>query len=426
MSASPAHPETDTRPWLALGVTLLVQMLASLTLTAPSVLAPAVAPTLDIAPERIGWFVGLAYLSAMLTGLRSGHWVARIGAVGLSQMTMLALALGCAAALTGMGPWLMLAAVLIGGGYGVINPAAAALLTRHAPVRARGLFFSIKQAGVPVGVALSGVLMPLGLYAIGWQLSAVVTALVCLAVGGALFPSVQRLEPGQAWRRSGAAGAPPSDSPPTPAVRGGIAGPGTRGNALWDVLRDPALRRLSISSLIYGATQLCFVTYVVSLLHLEQGQSLALAAGVLAASQVVSTLARIGLGHAADRWIRPDRLLGLLGVAMGAACVGLAALGEAAPTVWIVLVALFCGATTMGWNGVFFAELARLAPRDQVARLSGATQFFTFSGSMTGPVVFSELLRQGGSYSLGYALVAVLPALAGLALLRAAHRGARD
>lgn len=79
-----------TRPGLALGATLLVQILASLVLAAPAVLAPVVAPMLGIAPTRVGLFVGALYLAAMLSGLWSGQGVARIGAVRLSQVAMLA------------------------------------------------------------------------------------------------------------------------------------------------------------------------------------------------------------------------------------------------------------------------------------------------------------------------------------------------
>ena len=61
MSAPPPHP------WLALSVTLTVQVLVTLALASASVLAPAVAPTLGVAPERIGLYAGVGYLLAMIT-----------------------------------------------------------------------------------------------------------------------------------------------------------------------------------------------------------------------------------------------------------------------------------------------------------------------------------------------------------------------
>jgi len=80
----------------------------------------------------------------------------------------------------------------------------------------------------------------------------------------------------------------------------------------------------------------------------------------------------------------------------------------------------------MGWNGVYFAELARTAAqRADVATVAGASQFFTFAGSMSGPVLFAGVIRAGGSYSLGFALFALLPAAAGVTMLRSHLRQRR-
>lgn len=388
-----------THPALALCATLMVQMLASLVLAAPAVLAPVVAPLLGFAPDRVGLFVSLAYLAAMLSGLWSGRGVARIGAVRFSQAAMLACALGALVSVTGHPGLLLAAAVIMGGGYGMINPASTALLGRHSPVARRGLFFSVKQTGVPLGVALAGVLLPAGLLVLGWQLSLVAAGALCAALAVALLPAVARLDPGTVLNDG--------TSPPSrPAAHGAAA--------LWSVLRDPPLRRLSLMSLAFACAQLAFVTFLVSLLNLQLGHPLAWAAGVLAVTQVASTIARIVLGYVADRWIDAGRLLGLIGIAMGAACVALSLLDQDTPTAGVVAVAIICAATSMGWNGVFLAELTRTASaRSDLATVAGATQFFTFSGSMIGPLVFGEIVRAGGSYGLGFLLIATLPAVAG-------------
>ena len=174
-------PESTTRPALALVVTLLAQMAGSLCLSMPSVLAPAVAPTLGFAADRVGLFIGIAYLAAMTSGLLSGGWVARIGAVGLSQLALVSFGVGVLAITAGHPLVLIGAALVIGTGYGVINPAAASLLNHHSPKSRRGLFFSMKQAGVPLGVAAAGLLMPWGLMTIGWRPSLLVLAIGCIA-----------------------------------------------------------------------------------------------------------------------------------------------------------------------------------------------------------------------------------------------------
>lgn len=413
-------------------------MLASLVLTAPSVLAPAVAPTLGFGPERVGMFVGVAYLAAMLSGLGSGGWVIRIGAVRLSQIAMLACACGTAATVAGLPVLLGVAALIIGAGYGMINPAASSLLARHAPPANRSLFFSIKQTGVPLGVALAGLLFPWGLHTIGWRPSIIVAGVVCVAMALLLRPMVKLLEPFEAVRitepedrteafdagaRSSPTGHPGAGEPAHRAEPDGAAPKSRPG--LMTVLSDPTLRRLSLTSFAFAATQLCFITFLVSYLNLELGQSLALAAGILAGSQVVSTASRIAWGFVADRWIEPGWLLGALGLAMSAACVSLGLLGESASTGLVVAAALVCAATTMGWNGVFFAELTHHSSYANMAALAGASQFLTFSGSMAGPVLFGELIRRGGSYGTAYLMVAALPAVAGAFMLRAAMIGNR-
>jgi len=423
---SPAASPRRTRPLLALFATLGVQMLASMLLSAPSVLAPAVAPELGFAPERVGGFVGLAYLMAMLSGLWSGRGVAALGAVRLSQVAMFSCAAGAFATTAGAG-WLLVAAALaIGAGYGLINPASTTLLDRHSPTARRALFFSIKQTGVPLGVALAGLLMPWGLATLGWQASMAVAGMATALLGVALFPAIRAFErarrpaqtaPDAQWSAE-PLNVAPEEVPrkemrePTPSAAGG---PG----ALWSVLRDPPLRRLSLMSFAFATTQLVFITFLVSLLNLQLGHSLAWAAGILAAAQVVSTVARVALGHAADRWIDAGRLLGWLGIAMAAALFALALLRPTTDDAWVFAAALFCAATGMGWNGVYFAELARTArERADIATVAGASQFLTFAGSMSGPVLFAEVIRAGGSYSTGFALFALLPAAAGVAALR--------
>lgn len=387
------------RPWLALQVTLAVQIVASLVLSAAPVLAPAVLPALGIAPERIGLFIGLAYLFAMLSGLATGRWVAAVGAVRVSQTVLLAIAVGAVLATAGVPLVLLAAAAVIGIGYGAVNPAGAAILGRHAPAGSPGLFFALKQAGVPIGVALAGLLMPLGLLAVGWRGSAWLVAAVCVLLSLLLLPAAARLD---------ARGGPASSAPVGPWA------------ALRGTMRDPSLRRLSLMSLMYNMTQQGFLTFIVSLLHLERGLPLGVAAGLLAASQVLCTGMRIAMGHVADRWVTPRVLLGVLGIAMSASGLLLALLPGSAGLPLTAFAVLACGATAMGWNGVFFAELVRIVPRERVASAAGGSQFFTFGGGMVGPVLFGALVQFGGSYALGYACFAGLGLVAGAVMLLSA------
>jgi MFS family permease len=383
------------RPWLGLQATLMTQVMATMSLSMAPVLAPAIAPLLGLAPERVGIFTGLAYGLAMIAGLGSGAWVARNGATRTMQIVLACMAAGGLVMALGQAALLPLAAVLMGLGYGSANPASADILGRHVPQRSAGLFFALKQTGVPIGVGLAGVLLPWGLMAFGWQAAVMGVAVACLLLALLLQPAISRLDGG--------------------AVRAQRARGGWMDGVLM-VMRRRVLRDLSFVSLAYALTQHGFLTFVVALLHLERGLPLALAAGMLSASQLVCVFMRVGMGHVADRWVSPRLLLGTLGLAMSASCVLLALLPQNANIALIAVAVIATGATSMGWNGVFFAQLARSVPREELAASTGATQFFTFGGSLLGPVLFGAWLMAGASHSSGYLLMACV-AMAGAVLI---------
>jgi MFS family permease len=406
-------------PGLALLTTLSVQAFATVAMSAASVLAPVAAPDLGAAASQVGWFVGLAYAAAMVFGLAGGTLTQRHGPIRVSQLALLACAAGLiAAALTGLLQpegtvvntglpliaWagLPLAALAIGAGYGLPNPSASMLLGRHAPAHRRGLFFSIKQTGVPMGVGLAGVLIPILLTQWRWPAALLVLAAGCIALA-LVLQSTLRLN--------------------TPA---GVTAAQASDRALVRVWREPALRRLALASLAYSMTQLCFVTFLVSTLTLEHDMSLVVAAGVLSTSQVLSVLSRVGWGQLADHWVAPLRLLGLLGVAMGACAAGLGLLPAPATPALALAAALACAATSMAWNGVYFAELAHRVPADELPQITAGTQFLTFLGAMAGPMIFSALVGPLGSHGRTYATLAIVPALIGAWLLLAASRESRQ
>ena len=86
------------------------------------------------------------------------------------------------------------------------------------------------------------------------------------------------------------------------------------------------------------------------------------------------------------------------------------------PFALVVLVCASFGATAAGWNGVFLAQLARLAP-GRVSEAAGGSHLATFGGVMVLPPVFSLILAATGSYAIGFACVAALTCAGGLWLL---------
>jgi MFS family permease len=383
------------RPLLALSVTLAVQTLAALSQSTPAVLAPVISQELSIGAQHIGNFTGVLYIFAMLSGLVLSARIESFGALRFSQLAMLVCSVGLAVSTVGHTWAFVVAACLIGVGYGLANPTAASILGRHAPRRHRGLLFSIKQTGVPLGIALAGLLVPAVLAAYGWRAALLLSAGLCALCALAIQPSAAVFDRARSRATDG-------KSPFAP---------------LMSVLANPIQRLLALTSLIYGCTQVCFLVFLVAFLTLQLNMTLGYSAFALAAAQLASVIARPFWGWLGDRTGEPGRLLGALGIAAGCACCLLGTMPPDASAFRVIATVMFCGLTAVGWNGVFFAELVRHAELSEVATLTGGVQFMTFGGAMTGPVLFALSISLGASYATTFIMLSVLPVIAGAVLL---------
>jgi MFS family permease len=387
--------------FVAIAVTLAVQILTATALITPSVIAPEAAGDLGVPPQAIGLFVSGAYLAAMLSGLATGGLVARFGPLAVCQAAVVlagaGLALGKLAALAVV----PLAALLIGAGYGLVNPVSSHILARHTPPGAMALVFSIKQTGVPIGGAIAGAVVPTLLLATGWPNALPLLGAVCVVAAFALAPARGVLAEPAGATDAGAARAPLAFR--WRRAADAMAGP------IRLVFAAPRLRDLAAASLGYASAQLVFIAYFVSHLTLQLGLSLVAAGVIYAFGHGAGVVGRIAWGIVADRWLSPRATLAAIGV-VSAACAALTALfSDAWPLAAVGAVAMVYGASAVGWNGVFLAEVARSAPPGKVGAATGGTQFFTFGGALLGPVVFASLVSFTGSYAWAFAFFAAVP-----------------
>lgn len=377
--------------WVALGATLALQLYTALASTAAAVLAPAIAADFGVEARWIGVFIGLVYAGAMTASLASGSFIERYGSIRVSQACVLICGVGVALmALTASPVMLVLAALVIGVGYGPITPASSQLLARTTHPDRMAMTFSIKQTGVPAGAALAGALLPSLAHAAGWRVTLFIVAGCAIVIAFAAQPIRADLDTERQRRR-------------TLSLRSMLSPLGH--------LRDKALRQVALISLAYSAAQVCLTSYLVVYLTAVLDFSLVGAGLALSVATVGGVIGRIVWGIVADRWMPPRRTLALIG-AMAAACgLGLALAEPAWPVVVTLAVAALFGATAIGWNGVQLAEVARLSPRGAVAAVQGATGFITFSGVVAGPPLFALIASATGSYRVSFAVVALISAV---------------
>lgn len=384
-----------------LATTAIQTAAAAAVLTLPAV-APLVAADLRLPTSLVGTYLSLTYVGAAASALIGGAAVLRIGALRLSQLSLLACALGLLLGLVPLVAVVALSAVVLGIGYGPITPASSHLLARTASPARMGLTFSIKQTGVPAGAALAGLAVPPLALAAGWRAAVAAIAVVAVVITLAAQPVRERLD---ADRRREA--------------RLSLA---HFAAALRLVAATPALRTMAAVSFVYAGLQMCVSGFIVAYLAEEVGLSLVAAGVGLTVANVAGVAARIGWGVFADRVLSPRATLAMLGALMAAFSATTAMFSAGWPLAAMMVVVGALGGTAIGWNGVYLAETARVAPAGQAALATGGCLFFTYVGVVCCPFLFGLLQRSSGSYALCFAAAAVAYALvaAVLALRRPA------
>jgi MFS family permease len=393
--------------FIALAATLAIQIYTSFAATATAVLAPEIAREFAMETRWIGVFVGIVYAGAMFSSLASGSFIERHGSIRVSQVCVVFCAIGacvCALAPVDAPALLALAAVVLGAGYGPITPASSQLLQRTASPSRMALTFSIKQTGVPAGAALAGALLPALSIAIGWRTAFAAAGAFGIAIIAASQPIRARLDM--------------DTLAPRAFSLAGIFAP------LALLRQSRPLLELALLSLVYSATQVCLVSFLVVHLTESLHWTLVSAGFALTAATVGGVAGRIGWGFVADRWLRPRSALSAIGLLAGACGVGMTLATPQWPAPAIIGLAALFGATAIGWNGVQLAEVARLAPPGTAGKVTGASGFVTFAGVVIGPPSFALLASLTGSYRVGFATFAALST--GMALLLIRRRdGAR-
>ncbi len=384
--------------WLPLFATLFIQAMVAMALLTLPVMAPVAAKALEVSPALVGVYVAITYAGAMFASLTSGTTVSRLGPIRVSQWGLVLCAAGlCLCAV----PWLPaigLGALLIGLGYGPITPASSQILARTTPPEQMALVFSIKQTGVPVGAMMAGAIVPTLMMGIGWQWSLAVVALACLA--SALLSQVMREDLDDLRQAN------------LPFQMGTLTSP------LRMVLGHRALTTMAACSFMFSMVQMSLTTYLVTYLHDDLTYGMVSAGLLLSVTQMGGIGGRIAWGMVADRWMGTQKTLALLACLMATSALATALLLPVIPPwgVWGIL--LVFGASAIGWNGVYLAEVARQAPEGKASMATGGTLTFTFLGVVIGPPLFGALSSAFGTYRAGFLALVVTSGLCAWVLYR--------
>ena len=387
-------------------MTTAVQTLTAFALVVPSVLAPVAATDLGLPAARVGVLASVFFCAAIVSGLLSSALSMRFGPIATLRFCVVLIAMALA---VGAGAHIALVigyAILAGIAHGVVNPVSSLVLAQAVPARQRSFMFSIKQTGVPMGSAIAGLLLPQLLLLMTWRQAMISVALVSVFLLFALRPFYSLFDGDRQAR--------------VPIRFSGVR------ESFSEILANPRVLQLVLAATAYSFVQLAVTTFLIIYLHMELGYSLLAAGAVFSMMSIASVFGRVFWGWLADRTRKPRRVLAALGFLMGACCLAGGFFSAQWPFWAITAIAIIWGASAASWNGVFLAEIARLAPHGKVAGMTSGVQAVFFTGSLIGTPLFGAIADSVGGYGPCYMVLALLPILCGVLLLRSSFVVARS
>ncbi len=309
--------------------------------------------------------------------------------------------------LTGLWAGVFAGAVAVGFAYGVTAPAGSQILSGHTPRRLWGTVFSVRQAGVPAGGAIAGLLGAGLAAAVDWRAGLAVLGALPLAAAALLVLAPARFRTGADGRafRLRALFAPANALSP-----------------FRTLTRLPQLRPVVLASLGLGTAHSSTLAFLTTYLTDGLGLALGLAGALYSAMHAASLGGRLVVGVIADRVGSTRLMLVAMAVASSLALVMLSAVDPAWPRPLLFAAAAMAGAGISTWNGLYLAEIAKLAPPEDVAEATAAGSLFTFTVYTVAPPVFALLVWLGG-YDAAWWVVAAIVLTSGAALARGARAG---
>lgn len=379
-----------------LGATVAVQVATVMSSLTVPVLASPIAAAAGLPAYLVGYYSALIYGFAVVTSFATPRLFHRWGGIRVHQGLLVMTAVALLMLLPAWPAGFVVSGIVLGLGYGPMNPASTVLLTRYTPAHLRSRVFSAKQTAVPAGGALAGLVTPLAAAWLGWRGAVAVLAVVCLA----LCVLVQR------WRDE-------IDHDPAP-VRPPLAPPFWR--SFGRLLGDRRWRAVAVASCAFGSVQFSFTAVFPTVLA-RVGWSTTAAGRAMSVALVVGVVFRVIWGTAADK-IGSRVILSALGGMMSLAAFAAAFVGAGWSTGAIAALAAWFGVSAFCWSGIGIAEAVRQVSPALVPEASAGVIGVTFFGALAGPTLFSAVTGLSGSAAAAFVILALFSTAGTLLLLR--------
>jgi MFS family permease len=363
-------------------------------LTVP-VLASVIAPALGVPAYLVGYYSALIYGFAVMSSIATPRLFRRWGGIRLHQGMLVMTAVALVMLLPAFPAAFAISGVVLGLGYGPMNPASTVLLARYTPLHLRSRVFSLKQTAVPIGGALAGLCTPLAAMALGWRGAILLIAAICLGLTALIQP----------WRAE-------------------LDGDGLRTDRgifvkFWLPLRllleSVELRAVTVASFAFGSVQFSFTAVFPTVLA-HVGWTPTDAGRAMSVALVVGVVFRVIWGVLADK-IGSRPILGLMGAMMSVAAFAAAFIGPGWSGIAVALLAALFGLSAFCWAGIGIAEAVRQVAPTMVPEASSGIIAITFFGALAGPTMYSTVAALAGTAVPAFLILSALSATGSALLL---------
>ena len=375
------------RPWLMLVVGGGSQTATALLISTPAYLIPLLHTRRGLSLAEAGLIATAPNVGVLLTLILWGAAVDRWGERVILVCGLAGAVLGALASVAATGYVLLaLAFAVCGVGAAATGATSGRVVIGWFPAERRGLAMGLRQMALPLGMAAGALVVP------------------PLTAGGDLEPAL--LVAAGVVAVAAVASLLFIVNPPRP-----VRAVDAEGHPANPYRGDGTLLRIHLVSALLVVPQYVLATFGLVWLIVDQGWD-PVAAGVLvAAAQILGAGGRVAVGILSDRLgsrLRPLRWVALAGIPLLLLTAGAGAL-HWAPGVAVFYVLASC--VSVADNGLAFTAVAEIAGAHWSGRALGAQNTGQFlAAALVAPG--AGLLIAATGYSLAFAVIALVPALA--------------
>lgn len=352
-------------------------------------LLPLLREDFGLSRAEVGFFTSSFFGASLFTAIFAGNLIDRMGI--RKSIFLGGIVMGLAMGLFSLAPvyYLILFLALFAGlGESMITPAGNKSIMMLAGDRMNNTLLGFFRSAPGLGGLLGASLLPAFALHWGWRsvnsigpLCMVLLSILIFTRGNFHEEDIQVKEKGSLWRD------------------------------VLVFLRDPHCRFALLCGFSFAVILAVVVTYIPLWLHEGPGVSLAMAGLGLGMARLGAIVGRPFWGYLADRTGNEESILLLESALVLVITLVFSLTGNSLSSVLLMVLIFGLGFAGMGFEGVYFGFLGRIAGLERTGVMTGVALTFFRLAVMIVPPIFGYIADTTSSYTFSWLLVTVFPAL---------------